>query len=457
LYTFKKENSWRQHQQAFISKQRKKSLVRKSSKLAAVLALSFGLVLGAVWFFSRPPEKQAGLQPLVASEPISAPIPRMPLARVRDLSAQTHYLNAVQNHFFVDTPTESYTLKTRLDTRLQNRLNATLDHLKQLDRGKPQRVAMVAIDGESGMIKALAGFDLENPKSNPCTASAYPAASIFKIVTASAAIDTLGYTPDTPLFYNGQKYTLYKRQLKESRNKYTRRVTLAQAFAESINPVFGKIGKNALGRETMDSYARAFGFNGTPETDLLMDTGRFAVTDSDYHLAELGCGFNRQTKISPIFGAVLVSAVLNQGKALVPRMVDRVELPDGSRVYSSKKQVYTSPIRPRTAAAMMALMQKTVSRGTARKAFRGYTRDKVLSKLTIGGKTGSLYSTDRTVKYDWFVGFGRHKKTGKSLAVSVVVGHRKYIGTRAATHAKNMLKTYFYPRSDAATQKGAGQ
>ena len=127
--------------------------------------------------------------------------------------------------------------------------------------------------------------------------------------------------------------------------------------------------------------------------------------------------------------------------------MDRIELADGTRIYTGKKTVFSNPVRPKTAKAMMALMHRTISRGTAKKAFRGYSRDKVLSKLTLGGKTGSLYSTDRTVKYDWFVGFGKHKKTGKTLVVSVMVGHRKYIGTRAGSHARTMLKTYFYPRS----------
>jgi len=180
-----------------------------------------------------------------------------------------------------------------------------------------------------------------------------------------------------------------------------------------------------------------------------MGTGSFAVTDNDYHTAELGCGFNHQTLISPVFGATMVTTLLNQGKALVPRVVDRIELADGTRIYTGKKTVFSNPVRPRTAQAMISLMHRTISRGTAKKAFRGYSRDKVLSKLTIGGKTGSLYSSDRSVKYDWFVGFGKHKKTGKTLVVSVMVGHRKYIGTRAGTHARTMLKTYFYPRSDA--------
>lgn len=152
-----------------------------------------------------------------------------------------------------------------------------------------------------------------------------------------------------------------------------------------------------------------------------------------------------------MFAALLVSAVVNQGKSLVPRMVDRVTGPDGEPVYKSKKEVYNVPIQPGTAKTMVTVMKKTITGGTARKAFRGHTRDKVLSKLTMGGKTGSLFNRKRTVKYDWFTGFGMEKGSGKILVVSVMVGHRKYIGPKAAEHARAMLKTYFKPASNSST------
>ena len=147
----------------------------------------------------------------------------------------------------------------------------------------------------------------------------------------------------------------------------------------------------------------------------------------------------------------MVSAVVNRGQSLVPRMIDQIDSPNGELIYKSRKEVYKTPIQPHTADTMAAIMEKTISRGTARKAFRGYRRDKVLSRLILGGKTGSLYNNKRTVKYDWFTGFGRTKDGSETLVVSVVVGHRKYIGTRASTHARNMLKTYFAP--EPGTQK----
>ena len=210
-------------------------------------------------------------------------------------------LNSKTDIFYADGPSWTYTIHTQLDTRLQAKLIRTLNHLKTLDRGKPELIGMVAMDGSTGFIKAMAGFNPGNPATNPCTSARYPAASLFKIVTASAAVEKLNYTATTPLYFNGRKYTLYKRQLTNKKTKYTNRVTLETAFSESINPVFGKLGQLALGKEALNNFAEKFGFNQNPDTDFYFPVPHFAATGNDYHLAELGCGFNRDTLISPVF------------------------------------------------------------------------------------------------------------------------------------------------------------
>jgi membrane carboxypeptidase/penicillin-binding protein len=52
-------------------------------------------------------------------------------------------------------------------------------------------------------------------------------------------------------------------------------------------------------------------------------------------------------------------------------------------------------------------MRTTIDKGTCRKAFRGYQRDRVLSKLAIGGKTGSINNKTNDIRFDWFVGFAQ--------------------------------------------------
>ncbi|MCD4675004.1 MAG: PbpA [Desulfobacula sp.] len=371
--------------------------------------------------------------------------------QLNNIISHTQFTKTDKNIFFVDTPEDSYKITTSIDIYLQEYLLSLLERLKRLTRGKPQRIAFVIMEADTGKIIAMTGFDLENPDANPCTESDYPAASIFKIVTAAAAVETLGYTPQTQLYFNGNKYTLYKRQLKDVKNKYSYKISFSRAFAESVNPVFGKIGKNYLGKEKLESYAGAFGFNRVIHSELPFTSGSFETNGSAYHLAELGCGFNNDTTISPVFGAMLISAVVNSGKVMLPSIVEHVTDSDGHIIYKNKKATYITAIKPETAATMMQLMEKTISKGTARKSFRGALRDKVLSKLIIGGKTGSLYNKEHTVKYDWFTGFGKEKKTNKKIALSIVVGHRKYIGTRATTYAKMILKQYF-KKNDTTAQ-----
>jgi penicillin-binding protein A len=451
LYTYKKENSWQEHQSDFILRRRKKQFLQKSVRLSLLVIIPSLLVIGAWYFldlktfFRQVIKTQASPAQTKAPAPDSLLSPKDSLSTVdlKGLIRETPFLNAEKNVFFVDTPKKSYTITTSLDTKLQKNLVSAMRHLKTLDRGKPQRIAIVAIDPDNGKIKAMAGFDLDNPRANPCLASDYPAASIIKIITAAAAVDSLGYTAQTPLYFNGNKYTLYKRQLTERKNKYTTKITLARAFAQSINPIFGKLGKNDLGRERLDAYAQAFGFNQTPDSELEFESGRFSAQGSEFHLAELGCGFNRDTMISPLFGAMLVTNILNSGTSLVPHIVDQVATNDGQIIYKGQKASYKTPITSRTAKTMITLMETTISKGTAKKSFRGFSRDKILSKLSIGGKTGSLYNRAGTVKYDWFVGFGKEKTGNKRLAVAIVVGHKKYIGTRASRYARKILKTYF--------------
>lgn len=444
MHSIKTERSWRELQAYYIQQKKKQDKARRIRQILGFLCIGITCVL--LWLgvhnvpkvgerlFSKKPDKDA-------SE--LAPPKHLGKSEVKALVQNIDILNSKTNLFFTDGPSWTYTIHTQLDTRLQAKLIRTLNRLKTLDRGKPELIGMVAMDASTGFIKAMAGFNPSKPGTNPCTSATYPAASLFKIVTASAVVEKLNYTATTPLYFNGRKYTLYKRQVTNQKTKYTSQVTLEKAFSESINPVFGKLGQLALGKTVLNDFAQKFGFNQSPDTDFNFSVPHFSATGSDYHLAELGCGFNRDTLISPVFAVTMVSAVVNKGHCLTPRLVDRISNSNKDEIYKSTKELYKTPISPKTAATMMRLMKKTISGGTARKSFRGYSRDKVLSNLVIGGKTGSLSNRAHTIKYDWFTGFGQQKTTKETLIVAVVVGHGKYIGTRACIHAKNMLKTYF--------------
>ncbi len=441
-----RDNAWRQFQSDFLKRQKK----RRLCGLAVKTLLVMSLCLVSVWGYSRlgsgslsPLSTDTGSLPGKDQAAPSQPVAVLSTQTLQTLLSPVLFLNAGTNIFFADDQDRRLKITTSLDIDLQEFLAARLQRLENITRGKPRNISFVIMEPVSGKIIGLAGYDLDNPGNNPCYDARFPAASIFKIITAAAAVETLGYTPDTPLYFNGNKYTLYKRQLTEKQNKYSNKISLGQAFAESINPVFGKIGQNHMDREILSAYARAFGFNDSIVTEIIFNPGRFVITDDPYHWAEIGCGFNTDTTISPIFGAMLVSTILNEGKVPVPAIVEQVTDDNGNLVYQWEKIIYNTAIQSKTANIVAAMMEKTVSAGTAKKSFKGMSRHPVLSKLAIGGKTGSLYNKDHTIKYDWFTGFGTQKDSNRQIALAVVVGHGKYYGTRASEYGKMILAHYF--------------
>ena len=97
-------------------------------------------------------------------------------------------------------------------------------------------------------------------------------------------------------------------------------------------------------------------------------------------------------------------------------------------------------------------MRRTVTHGTARKTFRRMKKDKVLSRLTIGGKTGSIDTRDHGARYDWFAGYADGPDRKDAIAVAVLVAHEKFIGRRAGEYARRAIREHFRRRFENRKQ-----
>ena len=299
------------------------------------------------------------------------------------------------------------------------------------------------MDPADGRILAMVGYDKSDSQKNPCVDSTFPAASIFKIITAAAAIEKSNLQPDSMLHFNGRKHTLYKSQLTEKVTKYTNHISLMDAFAKSVNPVFGKLGALYLGKEVLQSYAMKFGFNRVINFEIFLPPSLTVFSDEPYQLAEIACGFNKQTEISPVHGVLIAATILNQGRLVEPTIVDRIIDEKGTKLYQSQPATITQAFAAETSNKMDELMKATIQSGTVRRVFRKHRKDKILSKLEIGGKTGSINNRTDEVKYDWFVGYAKEEQGDGKIALTVLVAHDKYIGTRAAQYALMGFKKYF--------------
>ena len=425
-------SAWQRYQTKLRRQTARRQAIKRIPVYAAALIALLAIAQGVFWGLNqiRWPSPEA-------SETASTDTaPGLDAALIPQILADIPLSEATRPAFHVTAGNGQFGMQTSIDPELQQYAET------HIDKKYAKYFALVAMKPESGKIVAMVSLDKTGRSTNVCTRPDFPAASLFKIVTAAAAIEEYSFRTSTPMAYNGRKHTLYKSQLKPADNKYTRHIDFADSFAESINPVFGKIGTNRLKKAGLEKYARAFGFNRKIPFDLPLSRSPLAIKNEPYHWAEIASGFNQQTLISPLHAAVLASAVVNQGKMMRPILIESVRRGDET-LYESQAESLHQAVSPDTAAELQKLMQATVTEGTARRMFRDCRRDAVLSGLTIGGKTGSINNNPEKIKYDWFTGFAKEKNGSDKLAVSVFVAHKDYIGTRSGIYAKNLFKQYF--------------
>lgn len=274
----------------------------------------------------------------------------------------------------------------------------------------------------------------------------YPAASIFKMVTAAASLDLNKLDVDSVIPYNGKSTSLYKRQvLSHKDNKWTRTPTLKESFAKSVNPVFGQIGVFHLGQSNLMDYARRFGFTKPLETDFLLPVSEIRLNMNDqWSVAEAASGYTRDITLSPIHAAQMAATIVNGGKKVTPYMVEKVVGQGGEIIYDnagSLSQQSPQIIEPDTAQKLKELMTATTKIGSARKSFTGLNRYKIYNGMQLGGKTGSLTGYSPKGRHDWFVGFA--EKDGKQVAYASLIINKEKWYVRSAYVARQFVYNYF--------------
>ena len=258
------------------------------------------------------------------------------------------------------------------------------------------------------------------------TQGLYPPGSTFKLVTASAALNSGRFTPYSQ-FYDPGYCIEYGVKISNAGNPEGQpeafgNVTLAQGLEHSINSVYCNVGKQ-IGAGAILDYARRYGFYST----LPLDTPSNTIYDSGlYNNGRLFSPKNPATQVDPgrlAFGqermlvtplqmALVASTIANHGSEPRPYLVQKVTAPDGSVVSKTSPSSMGHPISPKTAAELNQMMQLVVQGGTAAGIFP--------PSLDVAGKTGTAEVVTNSNIYDaWFVCFA--PANNPKIAISVVV------------------------------------
>ncbi len=333
-----------------------------------------------------------------------------------------------------------------------NRVTLTLNEELQarifdlFRRFDPAYGVFTAMEPDTGRVLALVGYR-RGGESDPWLAlkAIYPAASLIKVITASAAIERGNISPEDEISYRGGVYGISRRGIHAREGRGVPKMSLEEAIARSANSVFGKVAVNNVGGPVLGEYLAKFGFGQPVPFDLPVETSRAEVPREEYELARTGAGFG-EVYVSPLHMAMIMSSFASGGDMPRPILVDRVEDGDGDVLFESAPSKWRDTVLPETANAVLQMMIKTVEMGTSRRAFGTPEKTPLLQDMEVAGKTGSLSGWTPPVHFEWFAGVAPAGAPRLALAALVVNDGRWKI--KGSYVGKEAFNAYFgYPAS----------
>jgi penicillin-binding protein A len=320
-----------------------------------------------------------------------------------------------------------------VDPILQNRISVFFR------KYRPPYSVFVALEPRTGKILALADYTrVQGDWGSVWQRATYPAASVFKLVTAAGALEKGLLNYDSPVSFRGNLYRLGPQKLSESARK-DRRTQFDEALGKSNNVVFGRVASNLLGSQALREYSDAFGFNHPIQFDFPVDMSRASIPEGPYDLARCGAGFGEVT-LNPLHAAMIAATIANQGLMMKPYLIEQVQGLNAERIYEAKQEMLGQPITVKTSQDLTRMMLRTVEDGTASKIFHRFGKG-LLKKMAIGGKTGSLSGDNPPGQYDWFVGFAPADQPQIAFA-AMIINHDRW-RIKGAFVAQEALKAFF--------------
>jgi peptidoglycan glycosyltransferase len=313
-----------------------------------------------------------------------------------------------------------------------------------------QRGAVVALDPKTGAILALvskpgynpndlAGHDVRavtkawnallddpaRPLDNRAIASRlYPPGSVFKLVTAAAALSSGDYTPDTMV--PGPAALDLPQTGKDLPNDFSGacgandQVSLLDALRISCNTAFGSVGLT-LGDDALRAQAEAFGFGKPLSIPLRVTPSVFPAAPDPPQTAQSAIG-QFEVRVSPLQMAMVSAGIANGGVVMAPQLVKDVLSANLEVIQRQQPQRFSEAVSGQVAADLTRMMESVVEDGTGKRA--------QISGVRVAGKTGTAQQGTGRPPNAWFTAFA--PADDPKVAVAVVVEDGGALGDEAS-------------------------
>ena len=288
-----------------------------------------------------------------------------------------------------------YAMATKPDfdpnTPLEITDQATIDQINAILEDAASSVGQTETGGEEGedeKQKSLNDIYLDalsaaqhNQWNNKAISDIYEPGSVFKVVTASAALETGACSlSDTFYCYGGVQVTpdiIMHCAITQGHGEED----FTHAVINSCNPAFIEIGKR-LGKTSFYNYFKAYGLTEKTGVDLPGEGNSVYYTDKTMGVVELAsCSFGQSNAITPLQMITAFSACVNGGYLVQPYVVQQILDSSGNIVEDHDAVVKRQVISQEISATMRDILEQVVETSNGQNAY--------VAGFRLGGKSGT--------------------------------------------------------------------
>src|SRR5665648_708830 len=283
--------------------------------------------------------------------------------------------------------------------------------------------------------------DADYPLTNRSVQGVYSPGSIFKVVTAIAALEE-GVTDRNRKIYCSGSFELAGRVFTCWNETGHGSLSIVDAIAHSCNVYFYTLGKD-LGIERFNKYMQKLGVGGKTGIDLpaeamgIIPSAQWKEREvkeiwfpGDSINLSIGQGY---LLLTPLQVQKIITAIAADGEIYKLHLVKKIISADGKTVKEIKPEIYKKlNFSPDTFKIVKEGLRQTILTGTGWRAN--------IKELAVAGKTGTAENPQGET-HAWFIGFSPYENP--EVCITVFLENGGEGGEAAAPIARAMLEKYF--------------
>jgi len=335
-----------------------------------------------------------------------------------------------------EKPEPGLSVRVTIDEAIQQAAETALRNA--IEKERVPSGTIVVLNPKTGDILAMASYPFYDPRDkvndeadmlrrmNLTVSAPFEPGSVFKAVTAAAALETTRLRPDTIIACGNGVIRLAGRVIHDHDPYSALPMTMVIAKSSNIGAINMGL---TVGNDNMAEYLSKFGFGERVGLPLPGESAGQVHPVRDWTASSMGSiAMGHEFMSTPLQLAQAFGIIANNGVLVKPRIVKARQLP-GHAMEPVTVERGEQRIKPETAIELRRMLEQTVLAGTGKTArIKGYT---------VGGKTGTAQMVDpRTGKYihrynSSFVGFAPVADPAVVVAVTLNASP-KYGGVTSA-------------------------